>query len=107
VYGDAAANIVEVCRQRRLALHVFPWQDAMRRACLRRHAGYLIRPDGHAGLADLLRTPPRCRRTLTSAPSASPANSQSIKGWAMLSLPALISVGSVFADELYSTAQRA
>jgi FAD binding domain len=52
VYGDARTEIVEVCRQRRLALHVFPWQDAMRRAGLRRHAGYLIRPDGHVGFAD-------------------------------------------------------
>jgi len=52
VYGDAPAEIVEVCRQRRLALHVFPWQDTMRRPGLRRHAGYLIRPDGHVGLAE-------------------------------------------------------
>jgi len=52
VYGDATAEIAEVCRQRRLALHVFPWRDAMRRAGLRRDAGYLIRPDGHVGLAD-------------------------------------------------------
>jgi hypothetical protein len=52
VYGDATAEIAEACRHRRLALHVFPWQDAMRRAGLRRHAGYLIRPDGHVGLAD-------------------------------------------------------
>jgi hypothetical protein len=52
VYGDAAPEIAEVCRQRRLALHVFPWRGAMRRAGLRRHAGYLIRPDGHVGLAD-------------------------------------------------------
>src|SRR5262245_34391144 len=52
VYGDATEEIVEVCRQRRLALHVFPWQDTMRRAGLRRHAGYLIRPDGYVGFAD-------------------------------------------------------
>jgi hypothetical protein len=52
VYGDATGEIAEVCRKRALALHVFPWQDAMRQAGLRRNAGYLIRPDGHVGLAD-------------------------------------------------------
>jgi 2-polyprenyl-6-methoxyphenol hydroxylase-like FAD-dependent oxidoreductase len=52
VYGDATPELVEVCRQQRLALHVFPWRGAMRRVGLRQHAGYLIRPDGHVGLAD-------------------------------------------------------
>ncbi len=52
VYGDATREVAKVCRQRRLALHVFPWRGAMRRAGLRRDAGYLIRPDGHVGLAD-------------------------------------------------------
>jgi hypothetical protein len=52
VYGDATTEIVEACRTRRLALHVFSWRDAMRRAGLRQNAVYLVRPDGHVGLAD-------------------------------------------------------
>jgi 2-polyprenyl-6-methoxyphenol hydroxylase-like FAD-dependent oxidoreductase len=52
VYGDATAEIAEVCRKRGLAFHVFPWRGTMRQAGLRRDAGYLIRPDGHVGLAD-------------------------------------------------------
>jgi hypothetical protein len=41
-----------VCRERRLALHVFPWRGAMRRRGLRRDAVYLVRPDGYVALAD-------------------------------------------------------
>ena len=52
VYGEATSELAEACRQRRVALHVFPWRGTMRRAGLRRHAAYLIRPDGHVGLAD-------------------------------------------------------
>src|SRR6185436_8433594 len=52
VYGEATPEIAAVCRDRRLALHVFPWQAAMRRAGLRRDAVYLIRPDGYVALAD-------------------------------------------------------
>ena len=37
---------------RRLALHVFPWRAAMRRAGLRRDASYLVRPDGYLALVD-------------------------------------------------------
>jgi hypothetical protein len=52
VYGDVAPAVQTLCAERGLALHVFPWRAAMRRAGLRRNALYLIRPDGYVGLAD-------------------------------------------------------
>ena len=52
VYGDATPEIEPACRERHLALHVFPWRPAMRRAGLRRNALYLVRPDGYVALAD-------------------------------------------------------
>jgi hypothetical protein len=52
VYGDAAPEIEAACRERRLALHVFPWRSATRRTGLRRDALYLVRPDGYVALAD-------------------------------------------------------
>jgi len=52
VYGAAAPEIEAACRDRRLALHVFPWRPAMRRRGLRRDAVYLVRPDGYVALAD-------------------------------------------------------
>ena len=52
VYGAAAPEIEAACRERRLALHVFPWRSAMRRRGLRRDAVYLVRPDGYVALAD-------------------------------------------------------
>jgi len=52
VYGQATPEIGAACRQHRLALHVFPWQSAIRRTGLRRDAVYLVRPDGYVALAD-------------------------------------------------------
>jgi 2-polyprenyl-6-methoxyphenol hydroxylase-like FAD-dependent oxidoreductase len=52
VYGEAAPEITAACRERHLALHVFPWRAALRRRGLRRDAVYLVRPDGHVALAD-------------------------------------------------------
>ena len=52
VYGEATAALATACRQRGLALHVFPWQASMGKAGLARNAGYLVRPDGHVALAD-------------------------------------------------------
>ena len=52
VYGECGAGIVEVCSRRGLALHVFEWHPATARAGLKRGAVYLVRPDGHIGLAD-------------------------------------------------------
>jgi hypothetical protein len=52
VYGECGAGIAEACTRRGLALHAFSWQPATARAGLRRGAVYLVRPDGHVGLAD-------------------------------------------------------
>jgi 2-polyprenyl-6-methoxyphenol hydroxylase-like FAD-dependent oxidoreductase len=52
IYGTAPPELVDVCRQRGLALHVFPWTPAVSTAGLRRDALYLVRPDGYVGLAD-------------------------------------------------------
>jgi 2-polyprenyl-6-methoxyphenol hydroxylase-like FAD-dependent oxidoreductase len=52
VYGEAASPLSSVCRERGLALHVFPWRVSMARAGLVRNAAYLVRPDGHVALAD-------------------------------------------------------
>ena len=52
VYGEAASEIEATCRERKLALHVFPWRPGIRRTGLRRNAMYLVRPDGYVALAD-------------------------------------------------------
>jgi 2-polyprenyl-6-methoxyphenol hydroxylase-like FAD-dependent oxidoreductase len=75
VYGAADAGLRETCRRRELALHTFPWDSAAARAGLRRDALYLVRPDGHVGLADAEASPARLERYLDthrvgSAPSA-------------------------------------
>jgi hypothetical protein len=51
VYGEAAPGIAEACRERDVALHVFPWQTSMHRSGLRRNALYVVRPDGYVALA--------------------------------------------------------
>jgi 2-polyprenyl-6-methoxyphenol hydroxylase-like FAD-dependent oxidoreductase len=57
VYGTATPDLTKVCRQRGLALRVFVWRPAMRRAGLARDALYLVRPDGYIALADRAATP--------------------------------------------------
>ncbi len=52
VYGEPAPAVAGVCRAAPLALHSFPWQDAMHAAGLVRDALYLVRPDGYVGLVD-------------------------------------------------------
>jgi 2-polyprenyl-6-methoxyphenol hydroxylase-like FAD-dependent oxidoreductase len=64
VYGAAAAGLKETCGSRALALHTFPHESAAARAGLRRDAVYLVRPDGHVGLADPEATPARLERYL-------------------------------------------
>jgi 2-polyprenyl-6-methoxyphenol hydroxylase-like FAD-dependent oxidoreductase len=51
VYGEAAATLRSVADSRKIPLHVFPWDDPMKRAGLLRSAAYLIRPDGYIGVA--------------------------------------------------------
>ena len=52
VYGVAAQEIQDVCHERALPLHVFPWQVEFGRAGLCRNAVYLVRPDGYVDSAD-------------------------------------------------------
>jgi 2-polyprenyl-6-methoxyphenol hydroxylase-like FAD-dependent oxidoreductase len=52
VYGDARRDIVDACAELHLPLHVFPWQQRMRRVGFKRSALYVVRPDGYVGLAD-------------------------------------------------------
>jgi 2-polyprenyl-6-methoxyphenol hydroxylase-like FAD-dependent oxidoreductase len=52
IYGEAAADIRAVAGRRKIPVHVFAWQAAMKRAGLRRDAVYLVRPDGYVALAD-------------------------------------------------------
>ena len=52
VYGNAASDLRAVAGNRKIPLHVFPWDARMRQAGLLRDAVYLIRPDGYIGLAD-------------------------------------------------------
>ena len=52
VYGETNAELEAACHDRKLALHVFPWNVAMHRSGLRRKAVYLVRPDGYIALAD-------------------------------------------------------
>ncbi len=51
-YGDANSALQGACRDRGIALHVFPWEPAMKKAGLKRNAAYVIRPDGHVGIVD-------------------------------------------------------
>jgi 2-polyprenyl-6-methoxyphenol hydroxylase-like FAD-dependent oxidoreductase len=52
VYGEAANGVREACAELRLPLHIFGWQQGMRRVGLQRGALYLVRPDGYVALAD-------------------------------------------------------
>src|SRR5215475_7570103 len=52
VYGKPRGGLTEVCAELQLPLHLFAWQQAMRRAGLVRATLYLVRPDGYVALAD-------------------------------------------------------
>ena len=52
VYGAASAALRDTCGRLDLALHAFEWSKPAADAGLLRDACYLIRPDGHVGLAD-------------------------------------------------------
>jgi 2-polyprenyl-6-methoxyphenol hydroxylase-like FAD-dependent oxidoreductase len=52
VYGEAKPDLLDLCRERTLSLHVFPYRSETRGAGLRRNAAYLLRPDGYVALAE-------------------------------------------------------
>jgi hypothetical protein len=51
VYGEAKEPFADRVAAAGIALHQFDWTDAMGKAGLMRDAAYLVRPDGHVGLA--------------------------------------------------------
>jgi hypothetical protein len=51
VYGDADPDLIALCRDRSIPLHVFAWREDRQSAGLRRDAIYLVRPDGYVALA--------------------------------------------------------
>ena len=61
VYGEPRGGLAEVCAELQLPLHLFAWQQGMRRAGLLRAALYLVRPDGYVALADPHADPERLR----------------------------------------------
>src|SRR5262245_45804008 len=61
VYGEPRGGLAEACAELQLPLHLFAWQQGMRRAGLLRAALYLVRPDGYVALADPHADPERLR----------------------------------------------
>lgn len=47
IYGLAPPDLDSLCDERKIPLHVFPWDNQMARAGLRPNALYLVRPDGY------------------------------------------------------------
>ncbi|HET6618263.1 MAG TPA: FAD-dependent oxidoreductase [Gemmatimonadota bacterium] len=52
VYGKPPPGLLETCAEIGLPFHVFAWRPSMARAGFDEGALYLVRPDGHVGLAD-------------------------------------------------------
>jgi 2-polyprenyl-6-methoxyphenol hydroxylase-like FAD-dependent oxidoreductase len=65
VYGEPGSGVAEACAELRLPVHVFEWQQKMRRAGLQKAALYLVRPDGYIALADPGADPERLRQYLS------------------------------------------
>jgi hypothetical protein len=65
VYGEARGVLADACAELRLPLHVFAWQETMRRAGLAKDALYLVRPDGYVALAELSADPEQLRQYFT------------------------------------------
>ena len=51
VYGEVPASIQTFCNERNVKLHVFSWNISAKTAGLKKNAVYVIRPDGHIGIA--------------------------------------------------------
>jgi hypothetical protein len=59
VYGEPPPDLAAACDGLGVPLHVFPWDRGASKACLRRGALYLVRPDGYVSLADPEGSPQR------------------------------------------------
>lgn len=62
VYGKAPVDLAQLAAGLSLPLFSFGWSDAVSNAGLSRDAAYLIRPDGHVGLAMRVPDPAVLRR---------------------------------------------
>ncbi|MBD8016140.1 FAD-dependent monooxygenase [Planococcus wigleyi] len=51
IYGKAQPELIDFACSQSLQLHEFPWEAKMKDAGFKQDALYLIRPDGHVGLA--------------------------------------------------------
>lgn len=51
IYGKAKPELIDFARSQSLELQEFPWEAQMKDAGFKQDALYLIRPDGHVGLA--------------------------------------------------------
>ncbi|MDN3451439.1 hypothetical protein QMA09_14665 [Planococcus sp. APC 3906] len=51
IYGKAKPELIDFARSQSLQLHEFAWEAQMKDAGFKQDALYLIRPDGHVGLA--------------------------------------------------------
>jgi 2-polyprenyl-6-methoxyphenol hydroxylase-like FAD-dependent oxidoreductase len=51
IYGRPLSDMQALADRRKIPLHVFAWQPAMKQAGLERDAVYLVRPDGYVALA--------------------------------------------------------
>ena len=70
IYGEPSSALVATARAQGIDVHEFAWTPETRGAGLRRNAAYLIRPDGHIGLAEPGQDPERLRRYLLRFPTA-------------------------------------
>jgi 2-polyprenyl-6-methoxyphenol hydroxylase-like FAD-dependent oxidoreductase len=61
IYGDAKRPMQDAAGELGLEVHAFPWTDAAHHAGFKRDAAYLVRPDGHVGLADPKQDPAALR----------------------------------------------
>jgi 2-polyprenyl-6-methoxyphenol hydroxylase-like FAD-dependent oxidoreductase len=52
VYGEPSPALSQACQARGLDLHRIPWTPEMRKAGVKEHALYLVRPDGYVALAE-------------------------------------------------------
>jgi hypothetical protein len=59
VHGTADPRLAAAAAAQGLPLDAFPWTAGAEGAGLRRDAAYLLRPDGHVGLADPRQDPER------------------------------------------------
>jgi 2-polyprenyl-6-methoxyphenol hydroxylase-like FAD-dependent oxidoreductase len=66
VYGPCIPSLREICEQRGLALHTFPWDPAAERAGFLQGALYLVRPDGYVGFVDAHARPMELERYLNA-----------------------------------------